>query len=348
MRPPPPRPRLTQPSVDEPERKGRSLLDDSRESTTPKPTKAFADAPNQMRRSNRRHRQQVIWGIVALIVIIGFGWYSFRYFQSAYLRITRSASEASQPSTTTESPSAEIEGVFGSSVVEMRDRVLSGFSRSRSGSAEFVIEEYSRVTNLGEVRTFSFSGELSRDGETFPIRIFAREPSRVRQVVRLGDKRIITVVDGLSGRVDTLVDGVGTVKSRPTSPVESATLLAISVMPTWFGFADLDYQWREGSSEDGDSDSQVLINREIPQIELHHRIDAATGLELKRIAMIAVGGEPLEVSAAFERFQKISDYLVPSRVVINNSGEPSSQIMIEIDDWSFNPGLLPSLFLIEP
>ncbi|MGE9295107.1 MAG: hypothetical protein ACQKBV_02305 [Puniceicoccales bacterium] len=232
------------------------------------------------------------------------------------------------------------------SMEEIRDAALRNLN-AVGVTVDELVDRYSRVSQLKTVRTLSFGGMLNNGIQNSEVKYFVRAPNQIRRVEHRGAQKTTTVVDGLTGREE--ITSPQSNSTRSLTPVECLTFILTSTPPLtiWQYDANRDQLVDRGHEDiEVAPNTQVLTNLAFPGTEIQHHFNRFTSLEIKRVAIIETDGSPVTLEINFEDFEKSGEYVVPSQITVRNS-QNEEPTRITINDWSFNPGLLPSLFTVE-
>jgi len=240
--------------------------------------------------------------------------------------------------------SAEFEAPVIRSVVDMRDAALKEL-RGADMTAADVVREFARQTGMDQINTTSMNGALNLEGELFDVRIFARQPDMVRQTIRTGAERFTLIANGDQFDRDSF-EGKATIDSRnriPRRQIAQAWILGSPGLAHWHfknDPASISLQKPEGV---GIQSVRVLENKTIDGLVLEHHMDAETGLEVKRIVRF-VNDEDAAIVGIYSDFRTHGSVMIPGRVDMFTAGENEPVATFAVEKWSFNSGLLTSLF----
>ncbi|WP_309382907.1 hypothetical protein [Cerasicoccus frondis] len=361
---PPPRPPRRKPGEvdpDEQPRKGRCLIREDDQATTPKPV--ISEEPKQTARVGKSTDYQLINGIR---INKGFFWLCFSLFAlvlivgaciPAYLILngqksqTTTVAEAEQTavpqrdSTLTDVGAAPLRDSFQ----EMKAAALKRVEDPAS-MVEEIMEINGQVTGWGGARTYSVEGIVKTNHREYDMNLFVKAPNQVRQVLTLEDMKITSIYNGLSGEL--LAEDFNKQRSvdRRMSKTQCVSLLmsAMPTLPLWQYSLDASLLEFEGKRSHDGVVYYVISNESYPPYVVKHYFDVDTMTERHRhLEGLDDEGQSFSVEITFSDYQRDGDFYAPMKIEVLERSAIEVASEFDIEKWRFNHGLLPSLFSLD-
>ncbi len=216
-------------------------------------------------------------------------------------------------------------------------------------SVEEILEHNAQATGLGNARTVALEGAAITNNREFAINIFSKAPNLVRQVMSIDDTRITNIYNGQSGMLEVQNFTGKQQSSRAMAPNQSLKILMTDViaLPLW-QYETAPTKLMDGGLENIDGETyRVVINRVSPLFEIKHYFDLDNMVERLRLAEYPDGDINCQIKVAFLNYQWNGQYYTPMRVEYEERGSIQVRAIIKVEKWSFNSGLLPSLFVVD-
>jgi len=236
----------------------------------------------------------------------------------------------------------------------LRDRVSALKSAAleridkQPSNMEEVMLSFSAATGLDSARTISMEGKVTSNNREYEINLFVKAPLQIRQVLSQENLKVTSVFNGNEGRLELENYSRNRQDSRNLTPNQSISLVMSSVLalPLWQNEANSNILLDAGNETIDGEVYRVITNRAFPGCEIKHYLDMDRMIERKRVAKLG-GDDPMEILVRFLDYKMSGDYNMPMRIEILENRAIEIRSIIEVDKWSFNQGLLPSLFVVE-
>lgn len=363
--PPPPRRKPGEKDENEQPRKGRCLLRENQEFTPKKKSESDESEKKPVGGSSKRAAKSsdyhllngirvgkgFFWATASALAIIVLAALSIPML---WLMQPKSGANIAQEenSTAPTEPQAPEESAIATAPLrdgyqQLKSNALKQIDENPSNLEE-VLEAYGLATGFNQARTVSMEGSASSNNREYDMNVFAKAPNQLRQVMAHGDTKITCVYNGNEGNLELVNYANNRQSSRMLTAEQSLSALMSSVvsLPIW------QYERAPSSLEDLGLDTidgvvyRVIANHQFETATIMHYLDADTMIERMRLAEYESDGEPCRIQVKYSDYQKNGDFYAPMRIEVVEQQNIEIRTICVIEKWSFNKGLLPSLFVV--
>lgn len=213
---------------------------------------------------------------------------------------------------------------------------------------EQVLIDNAEHTGMAQARTLSFKGVSHSGNRDFDVNVFMKAPNQVRQVLEQDDTKITTVFDGQGGRLEIKDYATGRESGRELTSGQNLGLMmsAIPNWPLWQSATDRSQLEDGGQTTVKGQIYTVVINRSWPGVTVEHFYDENDIERLRRAEILDADSRSL-IEVRFNEYKWHGAYYAPMEIIITEHGRIEVTSRIEISEWEFNKGLLPSLFVVD-
>ncbi|GHC04374.1 hypothetical protein [Cerasicoccus arenae] len=360
----PPRKKPGEEDPDAPIRKGRCLIRED-DSYTPKPALANVDKPKAKPEPTRTQKssdyrlindirvsKNFFWvtaSALGLILIASIGVPVFQVLRDApdRMKTAEAETEPSDSTSVTTEPGIQA-SPLRDSYQELKSAALRRIDEPKSKLEEILIAN-AEITGMANARTCSAEGTAIANGRQYDLNFFAKAPNLLRQVLTLDDLKITSVYNGTAGKLEAMDYTKKRSVERDMTQLQDLTILMSSLpnLPIW--------QYEADSTKISDGGQQiyegelyyVVVNRGIHLFEIMHYFDIETSLERVRRATVISDDQELSITVKFSEYQQIGQFYTPMEINVLEESAVQVVSKILVEKWSFNQGLLPSLFSLD-